>query len=135
MSGAGSVFQVATMQEEAYLYECASADIEALARVIADLFPEQTRFTERVADDGTPQLVAHWVAMRFGTAARRMTLTVAFAPAAFARYRALPLRERARGYAVLHAYVEAMLGSLEEQHADGQTVQRDVLIELGDEFA
>lgn len=120
---------------EAYLYECASPDFEELARVIADLFPEQTRFAEQPADDGTPRLTVHWVAMRFGAAARRMTMTVAIAPAALARYRALPPRLRGRSFAVLRAYVEATLGSLEEQHAKGESVPREVEVALADEFA
>lgn len=120
---------------EAYLYECASPEFEELARVIADLFPEGTRFADHVADDGTPQLNAQWVAMRFGSTARRMTLTVAIAPAALARYRALPPRLRGRSFAVLRAYVEATLGSLEEQHAKGESVPREVEVALGDEFA
>lgn len=120
---------------EPYRFECPNADVEALARVVSDLFPEQTVLSERAADDGTPQLFIQWVAMRFGAAARRMTLTVRFAAAAFARYRAMPPRARARSYAVLHAYVEAALGSLEEQHAEGVTVPREVDIDLGDEFA
>jgi hypothetical protein len=120
---------------ESYLYECASPDFEELARVIADLFPEQTRFAEQAADDGTPQLTVHWVAMRFGAAARRMTMTIAITPAALARYRALPPRLRGRSFAVLRAYVEMTLGSLEEQHAKGESVPREVEIALDDEFA
>jgi hypothetical protein len=120
---------------EAYLYECASPDFEELARVIADLFPEQTRFAEQSADNGAPQLTVHWVAMRFGATARRMTMTIAIAPDALARYRALPPRLRARSFAVLRAYVEATLGSLEEQHAKGESVAREVEVALGDEFA
>lgn len=120
---------------EDYLFECASADIEQLARVIADLFPEQTRFSEQAAENGTPQLVVHWVAMRMGTAARRMTLTVAITPAALARYRALPARMRSRSFAVLHAYVEATIGSLEEQHAKGEETPREVTLDLDEEFA
>ncbi|MFP3185566.1 MAG: DUF3022 domain-containing protein, partial [Paraburkholderia sp.] len=50
---------------EAYQYDCASPDVEELARVISDLFPEQTQFIERPAEDGTPTLAVHWVAMRF----------------------------------------------------------------------
>jgi Protein of unknown function (DUF3022) len=120
---------------EAYQYDCASPDIEELARVISDLFPEQTQFVERPADDGTPTLVVHWVAMRFGSAARRIALTVAIAPAALARYRALPAQQRGRGFAVLRAYVEAAIGSLEEQYANGETVPREVTVDLDDEFA
>lgn len=120
---------------EAYQFECASADIEELARVICDLFPEQTQFVERVSEDGTPQLVVHWVAMRFGSTARRIAMSIAFAPAALARYRATPPRMRGRGFAVLRAYVEASLGSLEEQYANGEAVPREVVIELADEFA
>ncbi|WP_118178844.1 DUF3022 domain-containing protein [Paraburkholderia phosphatilytica] len=118
-----------------YQYECTSIEIDELAHVITDLFPEQTRFAEQAADDGTPSLVVHWVAMRFGSTARRMTFTVRFAKDAFARYRATPARLRGRGFAVLRAYVEATLGSLEEQYAEGHTVPREVDIELGDDFA
>jgi hypothetical protein len=42
---------------------------------------------------------------------------------------------RSRSFAVLRAYVEAALGSLEEQYANGEAVPREVDIELGDEFA
>ncbi|SEI91819.1 DUF3022 domain-containing protein [Paraburkholderia diazotrophica] len=120
---------------EAYQYECVNAEIEELARVISDLFPEQTQFIERPDDNGVPQIVVHWVAMRFGSTARRMELTVAIAPAALARYRAMPPRLRGRSFAVLRAYVEATLGSLEEEYAADKTVPREVTVELGDEFA
>ena len=120
---------------ELYRFECPSADIEALAQVVSDLFPEQTVFVERAGDDGTPYFDVQWAAMRFGSTARRMTFTVRVAAPAFARYRALPLRARARSYAVLRAYIEAALGSLEEQYAAGEAVPREVTIELGDEFA
>ena len=120
---------------EAYLFECASPDFEELARVIADLFPEQTRFAEQLAENGVPQLSVQWVAMRFGAAARRMTLTVAIAPAALARYRAMPPRLRGRSFAVLRAYVEAAIGSLEEQHAKGEAVPRELTVELDEAFA
>ncbi|BCF97040.1 hypothetical protein PPGU19_016090 [Paraburkholderia sp. PGU19] len=80
---------------EAYQFECANAEIEELARVISDLFPEQTQFIERAGENGVPQIVVHWVAMRFGSTAKRMELTVAIAPAALARYRAMPPRARA----------------------------------------
>lgn len=120
---------------EAYQFECASADFEDLARVVSDLFPEQTRFSEQTADDGAPLLSVQWVAMRFGSTAKRMTVEVCIAPQALARYRALPPRARGRSFAVLRAYVEAMLGSLEEQYAKGEAVPREVRIELADEFA
>ncbi|APR35795.1 DUF3022 domain-containing protein [Paraburkholderia sp. SOS3] len=121
---------------EAYQYECASADIEELARVISDLFPDQTRFVERPADEhGTPVLTVQWVAMRFGATARRITMSIVIAPPTLARYRAMPARARARSFAVLRAFVEASLGSLEEQYANGEAVPREVTVELGDEFA
>jgi hypothetical protein len=121
---------------EAYQYECASADIEELARVISDLFPDQTRFAERPADEGgTPVLTVQWVAMRFGATARRITMSIVVAAPALARYRAMPARLRARSFAVLRAYVEASLGSLEEQYANGEAVPREVTVELADEFA
>lgn len=120
---------------EGYQYECASPEFEELARVITDLFPEQTRFVEHSADDGTPQLTVHWVAMRFGATARRIALTIAITPGALARYRALPPRLRGRSYAVLRAYVEAELGSLEERYAKGETVPREVTVAPGDDFA
>ncbi len=37
-----------TAHGRSYQYDCPSADIEMLARVISDLFPEQTQFTERL---------------------------------------------------------------------------------------
>jgi hypothetical protein len=121
---------------EAYQYECASADIEELARVISDLFPDQTRFAQRLAEEGsTPVLTVQWVAMRFGATARKITMSVVIAPLALARYRALPARARGRSFAVLRAFVEASLGSLEEQYANGEAVPREVTVELGDEFA
>jgi hypothetical protein len=47
----------------------------------------------------------------------------------------MPPRLRGRSFAVLRAYVEATLGSLEEEYAEGKTVPREVSVELGDEFA
>ncbi|MFP3569386.1 DUF3022 domain-containing protein [Paraburkholderia sp. SIMBA_030] len=120
---------------EAYQYDCANPEFEELARVISDLFPEQTQFVQRPADEGMPTLAIHWVAMRFGARARRIVMNVVIAPAAWARYRALPAWLRGRSFAVLRAYVEASIGSLEEQYANGETVPRDVTVELGDEFA
>lgn len=120
---------------EHYRYEFANAELDALAHMISDLFPEQTVFAERTAEDGAAQMIVQWVAMRFGPTARRMTLTVRFEREAFARYLALPVRTRARSFAVVRAFVEAALGSLEEQYADGEAVPREVTIELGDEFA
>jgi hypothetical protein len=120
---------------EAYQYDCANLEFEELARVISDLFPEQTQFIQQASDDGTPALAIHWVAMRFGATARRIVMTVVIAPTAWARYRALPARLRGRSFAVLRAYVEASLGSLEEQYANGEAVPREVTVDLGDEFA
>jgi hypothetical protein len=120
---------------EAYLFECASPEFDELARVIADVFPEQTRFAQEADENGVPQLVVHWVAMRFGSKARRMVLTIAIASAALARYRALPPRLRGRSFAVLRAYVEATIESLEEQHAKGEEVPHEVTIALDEEFA
>jgi hypothetical protein len=120
---------------DAYQYDCASPDVEELARVISDLFPEQTQFAERAGDDGATLLTVHWVAMRFGPTARRIVLNVTMPPAVLARYRALPARQRARSFAVLRAYVEATLGSLEEQYANGEAIAREVSVELDDMFA
>jgi hypothetical protein len=120
---------------ELYRFECPSADIEMLARVVSDLFPEQTVFAERAGEGSAPYLSVQWVAMRFGATARRMVLDVHVAAPAWARYRSMPARARARSYAVVRAYVEAALGSLEEQYAAGEAVPREVTIELGDEFA
>lgn len=118
-----------------YQYDCPSADIDMLAHVISDLFPDQTQFAERIDDAGRTSLTIHYVAMRFGSTARRITIDVRFDPAALARYRAMPPRMHARGYAVLRAYVEATLGSLEEMHANGETVPREMEIEMGEDFA
>jgi hypothetical protein len=118
-----------------YQYECPSADIDMLAHVICDLFPDQTQFAERQDEDGRTVLSIHYVAMRFGATARRIRIDIRFAPDALARYRALPVRMHARSYAVLRAYVEATLGSLEEMHAEGQSVPREMEIEMGDDFA
>ncbi|KVP01215.1 hypothetical protein WJ83_14780 [Burkholderia ubonensis] len=119
---------------EDYLIECDSAEFAALARVICELFPEQTRFVES-RDERGRFLSVHWLAMRFGATPKRMTLDLRIAPAALARYLAMRPMQRARSHAVLHAYVEAMLGSLEERHAAGEAVSRDAEIALDDEFA
>ncbi|MDR5854605.1 DUF3022 domain-containing protein [Caballeronia sp. LZ062] len=118
-----------------YQYECPSPDIDMLAHVISDLFPEQTQFAERIDENGRTSLVIHYIAMRFGSTARRITIDVRFDPAALTRYRALPPRLHARSYAVLRAYVEATLGSLEERYANGETVPRETEIEMGEDFA
>ncbi|WP_153100262.1 DUF3022 domain-containing protein [Paraburkholderia hayleyella] len=121
--------------EEAYQYDCIDAEIEALARVISDLFPEQTQFIQRAAADPDSTLAVHWIALRFGTGMRRMVLHIVIAPAALARYRTQGLAAHGRSFAVLRAYVEAALGSLEEQHANGETIPREITLTLGDEFA
>ena len=118
-----------------YQYDCPSADIDMLAHVISDLFPEQTQFAERLDDEGRTSLVIHYIAMRFGSTARRISIDVRFDPAALARHRAMPVRQHARGYAVLRAYVEATLGSLEEAYANGEAVPRTIEIEMGEDFA
>ncbi|KVE37723.1 DUF3022 domain-containing protein [Burkholderia sp. TSV86] len=117
-----------------YQYDCASAEFEVLARVICDLFPEQARFAERT-DNAERFLAVQWLAMRFGATPRKMTLDVRIAPAALKRYLELKPMQRARSHAVLRAYVEAMLGTLEQRHANGEAVPREALVELGDEFA
>ncbi|MBU9132704.1 DUF3022 domain-containing protein [Burkholderia multivorans] len=117
-----------------YQIDCASAEFDALARVICDLFPEQTRFVES-SDARGRFLSVHWLAMRFGATPKRMTLDVRVAPAALARYLALKPMQRARSHAVLHAYTEAMLGSLEERHAAGETVEREAELVLDEDFA
>lgn len=119
---------------EDYLVECPSAEFDALARVICELFPEQTRFVE-CSDERGRFLSVHWLAMRFGATPKRMTLDIRIEPAALARYLAMKPMQRARSHAVLHAYVDAMLGSLEERHAGGEAVPRDAEIELDDAFA
>ena len=68
-----------------YLIECQSAEFDALARVICDLFPEQTRFAES-SDARGRFLSVQWLAMRFGSAPKRMTLDIRIVPAALARY-------------------------------------------------
>jgi len=118
-----------------YQYDCPSADIDTLAHVICDLFPEQTQFAERIDENGRTSLMIHYVAMRFGSTARRIAIDVRFEPAALARYRAMPPRMHARSYAVLRAYVEAALGSLEERYANGESVPREIEIEMGEDFA
>ncbi len=118
-----------------YQYDCPSADIDTLAHVICDLFPEQTRFAERKNEEGRTILSIHYIAMRFGPTARRITIDVRFTPDVLGRYRALPPRLHARSYAVLRAYVETTLGSLEEMHAERQSVPREMEIEMGDDFA
>jgi len=47
----------------------------------------------------------------------------------------MPPRMHARSYAVLRAYVETELGALEEMYANGETVPRNVEIEMADDFA
>ncbi|WJF89094.1 DUF3022 domain-containing protein [Paraburkholderia bonniea] len=120
---------------EAYQYDCISPEIEALARAISDLFPEQTQFLQRSATDPASTLAVHWVAARFGKGMRRIVLHLVVAPAALARYRSQPLLAQGRSFAVLRAYVEATLGSLEEEYANGAAVPSEVTLELGDEFA
>ncbi len=119
---------------DGYDYACVDAEWEQLAHVICDLFPEQTRFVEQQRTDG-PILSVQWLAMRFGAAPRRMVLEVRITRAALVRYQAAAPLPRARSHAVLRAYVEAALGSLEEQYARGDTLPREVEVELGDVFA
>lgn len=121
--------------DDEYQYHCASPDIALLARVVSDLFPEQTQFTESIDDDNRTSLIIHYVAMRFGSSARRIAIDIHFEPAALARYRALPANLRDRSFAVLRAYVEATLGSLEEMYANGEAVPKTVEIDMAEDFA
>jgi hypothetical protein len=121
--------------DDDYQYHCESADIALLARVVSDLFPEQTQFTERLDETGRTLLIIHYVAMRFGSSARRIAIEIRFDTAALVRYRALPASQHARSYAVLRAYVEATLGSLEEMYANGETVPKTVEIDMAEDFA
>ena len=82
-----------------YLIECQSAEFDALARVICDLFPEQTRFAS--SDARGRFLSVQWLAMRFGSAPKRMTLDIRIVPAALARFCA-QADAAARSHAVLH---------------------------------
>jgi Protein of unknown function (DUF3022). len=116
-----------------YLIECQSAEFDALARVICDLFPEQTRFAES-SDARGRFLSVQWLAMRFGSTPKRMTLDIRIVPAALARYLALKPMQRARSHAVLHEYTEAMLGSLEERHEGGEAVERDAELVLDEDL-
>jgi len=120
---------------EDYLFECPNPDAKELARTIADLFAAQTRFTGLITHEHALLLNVNWVAMRMQSSAQRMSLTFAIAPAAFARYRALPATQRARSCAVLRAYADAALGSLEQRYAQGEHVGNSIVIALGDEFA
>lgn len=118
-----------------YQYECASPEAAEMARVIADLFPEQTRFVERSDAPAAHVLDVHWLGARFSSTPRRMLLEIRFAAPAWARYQALKPAARARSHAVLRVYVEAWLGSVEERHANGESVPREAKIELDQEFA
>ncbi|WP_070106690.1 DUF3022 domain-containing protein [Burkholderia plantarii] len=117
-----------------YHYDCASTEFNELAHVICDLFPEQTSFAER-RDDAGRLLHVQWLGMRFGSTPRRMALDVRIEAAALARYLGMRPMQRARSHAVLRAYVEAFIGSLEERHAEGQAVEREAALTLGEEFA
>ena len=119
---------------EDYQFECISPEVAELARVIADLFPEQTRFVERI-DEGAHLLAVHWMGLRFSSAPRRMSLDIRLPAPVWARYGALAPMARARSHAVLRAYVEAWIGSLEERHAEGEAVERDTEFELDETFA
>jgi hypothetical protein len=119
---------------EDYQYECTSPEADELARVIADLFPEQTRFVERI-DAGTHWLAVHWMGLRFSAAPRRMSLDIRLPAPVWSRYAALAPLARARSHAVLRAYVEAWIGSIEERHASGEAVERDNELELDETFA
>lgn len=116
-----------------YQYECASPEAAEMARVIADLFPEQTRFVERAPSQCTSSTCAAGASLR--STPRRMLLEIRFAAPAWARYQALKPAARARSHAVLRVYVEAWLGSVEERHANGESVPREAQIELDQEFA
>ena len=126
-------FQALAMDD--YQYDCPSADIDMLAHVISDLFPEQTQFAERLDDEGRTSLVIHYIAMRFGSTARRISIDVRFDPAALARYRAMPVRLHARelcGAArVCRGDARLAGGSVCERGG----VPRTVEIEMGEDFA
>ncbi|WP_237576840.1 DUF3022 domain-containing protein [Mycetohabitans sp. B8] len=108
---------------------------ERLARVISDLLPETAYFTDTQAEGGHPALRIDWTISPFSRRHSKVTLDVVFVDSSLARYAAAPPNERARAEAVLRAYVEAVIGSMEEQYALGKEIEPVSAIKLGREFA
>ncbi|PPB82888.1 MULTISPECIES: DUF3022 domain-containing protein [Mycetohabitans] len=108
---------------------------EHLARVISDLLPETAHFTDTQTEGGHPALRIDWTVSPFSRRHSKVTLDVVFVDSSLARYAAAPLNERARAEAVLRAYVEAVIGSMEEQYALGKETEPVSEVELGREFA
>lgn len=108
---------------------------EHLARVVSDLLPETAHFTDRRTESGHPVLCIDWMISSFSRRHARVAVNVVFVDSSLARYAAAPLRERARAEAVLRAYLEAVIGSMEEQYALGKDIKPVSEIELGREFA
>ena len=101
--------------------------------MICDLFPEQTRFAES-SDARGRFLSVQWLAMRFGSAPKRMTLDIRIVPAALARY--LALADAAGAQPCGAACVgRKRCSDRSRSHAAGEAVERDAELVLDEDFA
>jgi hypothetical protein len=108
---------------------------EHLARIVSDLLPETAHFTDTQTEAGHPVLRIDWTVSPFSRRHSKVMLDVVFVDSSLARYAAAPPNERARAEAVLRAYLEAVIGSMEEQYALGKEIEPVSEVELGREFA
>lgn len=130
---AGGAFTEIVMSRSPFLFE--DPTLECLARIVNDLLPETTRFTDTRTESGAPALRIDWTISPFSRRQAKVALELVFADGSLARYAASPSKEQARAEAILRAYVEAVIGSMEERYADGDDVEPVTIVELGRVFA
>jgi hypothetical protein len=109
--------------------------LASLARIVSDLLPETAHFTDTRAESGDPALHIDWTISPFSRRQSKVAVDIVFVDSSLARYTGAPPKEQARAEAVLRAYLEAVIGSMEEQYALGKEVEPLAVVELGREFA
>jgi Protein of unknown function (DUF3022) len=108
---------------------------ERLARIVSDLLPETAHFADLCVESGDPALHIDWTISPFSRRQSKVAVDIVFIDSSLIRYAGALPKEQARAEAVLRAYLEAVIGSMEEQYALGKAIEPLAVVELGREFA
>lgn len=126
-------WRFSSMSPPPFLFD--NPTLERLARVVSDLLPETAHFTDACAEAGDPALHIDWTISPFSRRQSKVAVDIVFVDSSLARYASVSPKEQARAEAVLRAYLEAVIGSMEEQYALGKAIEPLSVLELGREFA
>jgi hypothetical protein len=119
---------------ERYIFRCEQPRMEELARAVSDLFPEGAQFCDG-QDDAGPYLDIRCKVHAMGRKSFAWTVNVRFPENRFERYAKMPAFERARGQAVMHAHLDALLQSLDERFAKREAMADTFALEAPADFA